>query len=245
MFDLLEINKDFVVVNKWPGISLQREDEQPGLLALVAESLGIDHLRPVHRLDKMTSGAVVMARTLDCNRELARQFAAREVSKFYIALSDHKPKKKQGTVQGGMIKARRSAWKLTPDKANYATTQFFCSSVTPGLRLFLLRPLTGKTHQIRVALKSLGAPILGDELYGGTVSDRGYLHALSLGFRWNGQDVRFCALPGQGEQFQTDVFRQALAELGDPAALGASKPWPQVRLPPVMAGSEDQVDDSC
>lgn len=235
LFTLLDCNPDFVVLNKAPGISLQREDDQPGLLALAAEQLGIEHLRPVHRLDKMTSGVVVMARTLAGNRELARQFAAREVEKFYLALSDQKPKKKQGMVRGGMVKARRSAWKLTGGADNLAITQFFSSSVSPGLRLFLLRPLTGKTHQIRVALKSVGAPILGDALYGGTAADRGYLHAWSLALNWEGERRCYRCLSQQGRYFLEQDFLQTLAPLGTPEQL----PWPAVAVPPVPGTGAD------
>jgi len=61
-----------------------------------------------------------------------------------------------------MLKARRGAWKLARSKESPALTEFVSTSLGQGLRLFLLRPYTGKTHQLRVAMKSLGAPIIGD-----------------------------------------------------------------------------------
>jgi tRNA pseudouridine32 synthase/23S rRNA pseudouridine746 synthase len=181
-----------------------------------------------------------MARTLAANRELARQFAAREVEKFYLSVSDQKPKKKQGMVRGGMMKARRSAWKLTTGSDNLAITQFFSSSVRPGLRLFVLRPLTGKTHQIRVAMKAVGAPILGDVLYGGGGADRGYLHAWSLALNWAGERHCYRCLPEQGSHFLAEDFLQALVQLGAPEQLA----WPAVAVPPVTGTGADPDDYS-
>ncbi len=59
-----------------------------------------------------------------------------------------------------------------------------------GRRAFLVKPFTGKTHQVRVALKSVSAAILGDELYQGTAADRLYLHAYALYFNWGGADIK-------------------------------------------------------
>ena len=160
-YTVLDHNDDFIVVNKAPGITVQRDGERPGLLQLVAADLGFEHLYPVHRLDRETSGLVIMARNTDANRELSRLFAEREIQKFYIALSNQKPRKKQGAIVGDMEKARRGSWKLTKSLVNPAITQLFSCSMMPGVRLFLLRPKTGKTHQLRVAMKSIGAPILG------------------------------------------------------------------------------------
>ncbi len=86
-----------------------------------------------------------------------------------------------------MKKSRRSTWILTNSTISPAITQFFSFSMGQGLRLFIVRPSTGKTHQIRVALKSLGSGIIGDPLYSSTQADRGYLHAYSLGFSYQGE----------------------------------------------------------
>ena len=114
--------------------------------------------------------------------------------KTYLALSDRRPAKKQGLVKGGMEKSRRGAWKLTRgDGANPAVTRFHSQSIAPNLRLFVLQPQTGKTHQLRVAMKSLGSPILGDTLYGGTPAERLFLHAWRLEFEYRGGAFSVCA----------------------------------------------------
>ncbi|MGL6428736.1 pseudouridine synthase, partial [Aeromonas hydrophila] len=92
---------------------------------------------------------------------LAAQFAERKMKKTYLALSDRKPSKKQGWIKGGMEKSRRGMWKLTRNMENIAVTQFFSIRISEKMRLFILEPHTGKTHQLRVAMKSLGSPILG------------------------------------------------------------------------------------
>ena len=81
----------------------------------------------------------------------------------------------------GDMKNRRGGQRiLLKTSENPAITQFFSNAAKPGTRGFIVKPHSGKTHQIRVALKSIGAPILGDTLYGGEASDRLYLHAWHL-----------------------------------------------------------------
>ena len=118
-----------------------------------------------------------------------------QVKKQYLAISDHKPKKKQGLIQGDMAKGRRGAWLLTRSQENPAITRFTSLSLGEGRRLFFLSPLTGKTHQLRVAMKSLGAPILRDALYGGSPADRVYLHAWRLSLVYGGEPWRFELAP--------------------------------------------------
>ena len=229
-YSLIEHNDDFVVVNKAPGVTVQRDaDSQElgdnrGLLEIVAGDLGRERLFPVHRLDKLTSGVLVMACHEESNRALSRLFREREVEKFYLALSARKPKKKQGLIKGDMEKARRGDWKLLPRQQNPAITQFFSHSIGAGLRSFLLRPHTGKTHQLRVALRSLGAPILGDLRYGGDASDRAYLHAWQLSFPWGDGLKCYRALPEQGALFGSDAFLESLQIWREPGELA----WPKL-----------------
>lgn len=223
-YSLIERNDDFVVVNKAPGITVQRDDGEHGLLEIVAADLGLAKLFPVHRLDKLTSGILLMACHEDSNRMLSALFREREVEKFYLALSARKPRKKQGLVKGDMEKARRGDWKLLPTQDNPAVTQFFSQSAGNGLRSFLLRPHSGKTHQLRVALRSLGAPILGDTRYGGETSDRAYLHAWQLSFPWKGEHKCYRAVPQQGELFQTDGFTASIQAWQNPGTLA----WPKI-----------------
>ncbi|MBJ7537693.1 TIGR01621 family pseudouridine synthase [Marinomonas sp. C1424] len=195
---------DFWVIRKSPGMSFHADSDELGVMQSLALSYPQQRFFPVHRLDKMTSGLLVVA----CHAKAAAQFGVlferHEVEKRYLALSNRKPKKKQGTIKGGMKPSRRGQWMLTKNAENFAVTQFFSSSFQ-GFRVFLLRPLTGKTHQIRVALKSLGAPIFGDVRYGGDRADRGYLHAYALQFDWQGEAKRFIDLPFEGECFSAEL----------------------------------------
>lgn len=226
MYDIIENHPNFVVIYKKPDTSFHSESGQPGVFETFKQREGFVELYPVHRLDKVTSGLLVMAKDAATNLALTQAFARREVEKYYLAISGKKPTKKQGLIKGDMAQARRGAWKLLTDTKNPAVTQFFSKGVGEGKRLFVLKPHTGKTHQLRVALKSLGAPIFGDELYGGqSPADRTYLHAFCLAFSLDNQDYRFTVLPREGEYFVGDIFTEALSEWREPWALH----WPQLK----------------
>lgn len=228
MYYLIENNPEFVVIYKKPGTSFHSESGEPGLFETVKQQEAFAELFPVHRLDKVTSGLLVMAKTPEINRQLCDAFSQRRIQKYYLAISAKKPTKKQGLIKGDMAPARRGAWKLLTAQDNPAITQFFSKSISAGRRLFMVKPHTGKTHQIRVALKSIGAPIMGDSLYGdsiqGEACDRCYLHAYSLEFSLGDKHYRFTELPREGELFGDDVFAAALFEWREPWLL----PWPQL-----------------
>ena len=227
MYDLIENSEHFLVIYKKPNTNFHSENGERGLFEAVKQTQGLSELYPVHRLDRVTSGLLVMAKTSAANRELVEQFKNRQVQKFYLAISAKKPKKKQGLIKGDMEPARRGAWKLLATHINPAITQFFSASLDEGKRLFIVKPHTGKTHQIRVALKSVGAPILGDALYADAAScvgvDRVYLHAFSLAFTLNGQDYRFTELPREGDLYTTAEFNTAITEFLTPWQLA----WPK------------------
>ncbi|MFL0797641.1 MAG: TIGR01621 family pseudouridine synthase [Cellvibrionaceae bacterium] len=195
-------NNSFLVINKPAGISFQGEENS--FLSQLKQQLQCE-LYPVHRLDKITSGITVVAKTPEANSELSQLFQAREVSKIYLALSDVKPKKKQGLVKGDLEKSRNGSWKLSRSVDNPSITQFFSFPAESGVRLCVLKPSTGKTHQLRVVMKSLGASILGDKRYGGSDADRGYLHAYELAFKFRGEDFCWRALPEEGKHWPQQV----------------------------------------
>jgi len=228
MYDIVENNPEFVVIYKKPGASFHSESGEPGLFETVKQQEGFRELFPVHRLDKITSGFLVMAKMAEVNRQLTDAFSQRQVQKYYLAISTKKPNKKQGLIKGDMAPARRGAWKLLATQDNPAITQFFSKSISAGRRFFMVKPHTGKTHQIRVALKSIGAPIAGDSLYGDSLQsescDRCYLHAYSLAFSLGETHYRFTELPREGEFFSGDFFAAAIQEWREPWML----PWPQL-----------------
>jgi len=192
-------HRDFIIIHKPCGISVHKDNAQTPFTTTLAKQLGVPKLWLVHRLDKVTSGLLILALNAQSAVIFGELFRQHKVQKTYLALACHKPKKKQGLIIGDMQKARRGAWKLTQSRENPAITRFISQSLAPNLRLFTLFPQTGKTHQLRVAMKSLGSPILGDSLYGGAVADRVYLHAYQLSFEYNGEAINVTAMPKCGE----------------------------------------------
>lgn len=193
MWEILFQNQNFVAINKPCHIAVHQEENQISLTQTLAAQLSLERVWLLHRLDKATSGVLLLALNEQTASELGQQFSAKTMRKTYLALSDTKPSKKQGWIKGGMEKSRRGAWKLTRDMANPAITQFHSHAIAPNLRLFVLQPHTGKTHQLRVAMKSLGSPILGDELYGETPAQRMYLHAWKIEFQHRGEHFKITA----------------------------------------------------
>ena len=212
------------MISKSANVHFHSQDGEAGVVARVELDLNIK-LYPVHRLDTLTSGLIILAKSSEAAARFTELFSAHKVQKYYLALAKGKPKKKQGWVIGDMAKSRRSQYKLLRSTENPAITQFFSQSVNQGLRLYLLKPLSGKTHQLRVALASLGCPILGDALYGGEQADRGYLHAWQLEFNYLGLDYHFCAEPMQGQAFTSDGVKAQMT-LWSPAA---NQPWPKAK----------------
>ena len=217
---------DFLVVDKAPGVNFHdEEDLGQGLFNRVKAELKQSELYPVHRLDKMTSGLVLFAKNLAGAQAFQQMFAAHLVEKYYLALSDKKPNKKQGLIKGDMAKSRRGSWKLLRSTNNPAISQFFSYGLGDGKRLFVVKPHSGKTHQIRVALSSISAPILGDShYYPHPDSDRGYLHAYALKFNLNGQEYSFICPPGSGREFTQTAVSEKLLDIGPPWLLN----WPKL-----------------
>ncbi|SHO56389.1 TIGR01621 family pseudouridine synthase [Vibrio quintilis] len=229
MFQIIHLHSDFVVINKYPGVSVHKDDQEVMLLQEVCQSLNETQLYLVHRLDKMTSGLLLLARSSHAARLLSDAFAQRQVEKYYLAIGCKKPKKKQGLICGDMVRSRRSAWKLTAGKENPAITQFFSAAGENGERVFICRPRTGKTHQIRVALKSVGSAIVGDPVYNpASHADRGYLHAYGLRFDYQGEQFSFTCDPREydftGTRWHQTAVSNAIEQWFTPWQLT----WPEL-----------------
>ena len=199
--DIVYQTDDFIIIYKPCGLSVHKDQSKIGLTTLLARQLNVPQVWLVHRLDKVTSGLLILALNAESAAEFFRLFSEHHIQKTYFALSNQKPKKKQGLIVGDMQKSRNGAWKLCQSKENPAITRFESVSCEPNLRLFILKPQTGKTHQLRVAMKSLGSPILGDALYGKNTEniDRTYLHAARLQFEFKGQSFDVFSPPKEGE----------------------------------------------
>lgn len=202
-FAVIGQTADWLAIHKPAGIGMHSEDGEAGLVVLAEQQFDYP-LWPVHRLDKVTSGIILLAKNASAAARLSALFAEHKIQKYYLAQSAQKPKKKQGWVKGDMSKGRNGSWLLQRSSNNPAITRFISHfDEQAQKRLFLLKPLTGRTHQLRVALKSLGSAIDGDSRYGGDNADRTYLHAFMLCFRDESdgcaaQDIVLSCLPDHG-----------------------------------------------
>lgn len=229
---ILALTDDYLVIHKKAGVSFHDESggsSETGLMQILREMEASGEispgprLYPVHRLDRITSGVMIFARGRNNANLISNEFRHGRAQKIYIALSDRTPSKKQGLIVGDMVKSRRGLWMLTRTKNNPAITRFISEPVPnrrARLRLFVLHPKTGKTHQLRVAMKSIGSPILGDGQYGrfdqARQEDRAYLHAYSLRIRLGNSDKIFRVMPDSGEEFLNEDFGRTLKSLGNP-----------------------------
>ncbi len=177
-------------------------------------STGWSDLRPgiVHRLDKETSGVLVVARNDRAHQALASQFRNREVEKTYLALVHGRMKMSQGRIATPIARdpVRRTRMTTKLRSGRSARTDYRVIEELPDLSFLEVQIATGRTHQIRVHLASLHHPIAGDKLYGAPAQiaglpalNRFFLHAHRLRFK----------LPGSGEPLT--IESPLPAELGD------------------------------
>ena len=186
---------DLVVIDKPAGLSVHPGPGHPdrtlvnGLLALCPDIQGIGgEIRPgiVHRLDKDTSGLLMVAKTQDAHVRLSRQIKDRSVKKEYLALVEGRPSPEAGTVDVpiGRDPRRRTRMAVTPG-GRESRTGYRLLEQAGTCSLLELQLHTGRTHQARVHMAWLGHPLLGDAVYGrrSPLLSRHFLHAHGLAFR--------------------------------------------------------------
>lgn len=145
----------------------------------------------VHRLDRQTSGVILVARNDRAHRSLAAQFAARKVEKLYLALVHGQLRQQQGRIEAPIARdpVRRIRMSARLGQGRAALTEYRVLGRYPGFTLLEVRIGTGRTHQIRTHLASIGHPVVGDRLYGAPrhveglpVLGRHFLHARRIEF---------------------------------------------------------------
>jgi 23S rRNA pseudouridine1911/1915/1917 synthase len=188
--DLLVLNKPAGIVMH-PGAGHQQHTLVNALLAHCKNLSGIGGKeRPgiVHRLDKESSGALVIAKNDATHRDLSKQFAARTMGKIYLALVAGTPRKTAGLIDKAIERhpVHRQRMSIARRQGRSAKTEYRVLRSSGDVSLVECTLHTGRTHQIRVHLHDLGHPILGDKLYAGKRAgnfSRQMLHAWKLTFR--------------------------------------------------------------
>lgn len=184
---IIYVDDDIIVINKPAGV-LTHSKGALNEEFTVAEffrrftSVGLGTTRPgiVHRLDRDTSGVMIGARTQEAFDLLKEQFANRKAKKHYIAIVQGELAIPQATIDIPIGRNPSAPSTFRADsKGKSAQTDYQVLAVNNGLSLVSLRPKTGRTHQLRVHLSHLGAPIVGDRIYG-KPSNRLFLHAYRL-----------------------------------------------------------------
>lgn len=197
--DVIFENDDVLVINKPAGMVVHpAAGHSSGTLVHAAlahapemEGIGGEK-RPgvVHRLDKNTSGLILLAKNDFTHRWLQDQFRLRKVEKTYLALVDGQPPTPQGRIEapiGRDTQQRKQMAITTPSKGRAATSEYLTLETFPDHTLLEFHPLTGRTHQIRLHAAFLGCPVVGDTLYGrrhpSLPIKRHFLHAARLTVR--------------------------------------------------------------
>ena len=185
---ILYEDDDVIVVNKPSGLLTHAKgglSDEPTVAEIIRPktSFATDTDRPgiVHRLDRDTSGLLIIAKNPESAAHLQRQFAERTAKKTYIAITDGKPKLNAAKIDLpiGRNPSAPSTFRIDPN-GKPAQTTYHVLTENDTQSLVELKPTTGRTHQLRVHLAHLNAPILGDRVYGKSSDCRMMLHAQKL-----------------------------------------------------------------
>jgi len=182
-----------IVVDKPAGVVVHpAKGNRQGTLAqaLAGRAAGGEHdwrAGIVHRLDKDTSGLLVVAKSEDVHRALKALLQRREITREYVALVEGRPPARSGTIDAPIGRDRRVRVRMSTDTAEprAAVTHFELVEALPSASLLRVRLETGRTHQIRVHMQAIGHPVCGDPEYGraGLFDlERQFLHAARLAF---------------------------------------------------------------
>ena len=237
VLDVLYEDEEIAVINKaagmiiHPGAGAQTGTMVAALLNRFGGMKGLSSvggaMRPgiVHRLDKETSGAVVIARTDSAHKRLVEEFQTRQVRKTYVALLHGKLKGESGTIDLPVTRDLRRRSRMTARRRNgrEARTDWRVLRRIDGFTLVESRLHTGRTHQIRVHFSTIGCPVVGDTMYGAPRQERvgtqllpplnrNFLHSARLAFMHpaTGKTMEFRApLPAELREYAAALLQAA------------------------------------
>lgn len=183
--DILLEDEDLIAVNKPAGLlTVPGRKGGVSLREVIGAAAGVKaFLLLVHRLDRQTSGVLLLAKHTDAQRSLQKQFQERRVHKEYLAIVRGQPVEDRGRIQLLMAPHARVTGKMVvkQHKGKHSTTDWEVAERFGGAALLRCHPLTGRQHQIRVHLAHIGLPLLVDPLYG--EAEAFYLSQLKPGYR--------------------------------------------------------------
>ena len=178
-------NNDFIVLNKWSQIATQGGSKIKTSIDHIIKNINTQY-RLVHRLDKETSGLLLIAKNLYYAKKISFLFKQKEITKFYIALCEGSPKNNESQVK---LEIKNKKLKIQDTLTNYKVL-----NKNKSISSLLFNPQTGKTHQLRKVSKSLGCPIVGDNKYNAYskyTKENLMLHAFALRFSINNKKFEF------------------------------------------------------
>lgn len=178
--DCIVINKPLSVLSHSKG-AFNPEGTVGSFIRPKLNGLEGDRAGIVHRLDRATSGVIIAAKDATALSWLQKQFSQRKVKKTYYAVIKGAPKLKKAVIEVAIERNPRDPKTFRPgSRGKPATTEYEVIEEGPTYSLVKLMPKTGRTHQLRVHLKYLGHPIVGDTIYDGEAAERLFLHAQQL-----------------------------------------------------------------